>query len=110
MGQCQIMRRLLLLLALLALPAQARPITATVYHSWYHGRTTYCGNSFDYWGVSAAHAFLPCGTRVQVRRGNRSVSLRITDRCECDSIDLSAGAAYRLGIPLDGIARVEINY
>ena len=34
----------------------------------------------------------------------------ITDRCECSSIDLSAGAAWRLGIPLDGIATVSIRY
>lgn len=26
------------------------------------------------------------------------------------SIDLSAGAAHRLGVPLDGIATVAINY
>ena len=34
----------------------------------------------------------------------------ITDRCECSSLDLSAGAAWRLGIPLDGIATVSIRY
>jgi len=34
----------------------------------------------------------------------------ITDRCDCNSIDLSAGAAYRLGVPLDGTARVRISY
>jgi rare lipoprotein A (peptidoglycan hydrolase) len=34
----------------------------------------------------------------------------ITDRCDCASLDLSAGAAYRLGVPLDGIADVHISY
>jgi rare lipoprotein A (peptidoglycan hydrolase) len=34
----------------------------------------------------------------------------IRDRCDCNSIDLSAGAAYRLGVPLDGVAKVGISY
>jgi len=34
----------------------------------------------------------------------------IRDRCDCNSIDLSAGAAYRLGVPLNGVARVKISY
>jgi rare lipoprotein A (peptidoglycan hydrolase) len=34
----------------------------------------------------------------------------ITDRCECDSIDLSYQAAKILGVPVDGIARVHIHY
>jgi rare lipoprotein A (peptidoglycan hydrolase) len=36
--------------------------------------------------------------------------VRITDRCDCNSIDLSAGAAYRLGVPIDGIAKVGISH
>lgn len=32
------------------------------------------------------------------------------DRCDCSSIDLSAGAAHGLGVPLDGIATVYISY
>jgi rare lipoprotein A (peptidoglycan hydrolase) len=38
------------------------------------------------------------------------LTVRVTDRCECASIDLSAGAAYRLGVPIDGIATVRIAY
>ena len=105
------MRRFLLLLAMLAAPAQARTVTATVYDPWYAGRPDYCtGRPFQFWGISAAHAWLPCGTRVRVTHGNRSLMVRITDRCDCNSIDLSAGAAYRLRVPLDGIARVQISY
>ena len=87
-----------------------RPVTATVYDSWYHGRVTYCGQTFQFWGISAAHPWLPCGTRVRVTRGSRTLTVPITDRCECNSIDLSAGAAHRLGVPLDGIATVHISY
>ena len=91
-------------------PVQARPITATVYSDWYSGRTTYCGQTYEHWGISAAHPWLPCGTRVRVSHRGRSVTVPITDRCDCSSIDLSAGAAHRLGVPLDGIATVQISY
>jgi rare lipoprotein A len=104
------MKRLLLALLLLAAPASARPVTATVYDGWYHGRVAYCGGTYHHWGISAAHPWLPCGTRVRVSHRGRSLTVPITDRCDCSSIDLSAGAAYRLGVPLDGIARVWISY
>ena len=105
------MRRLLLLLAMLAAPAQARTVTATVYDPWYNGRPDYCtGRPYQHWGISAAHPYIRCGTLVRVTHGNRSLMVRITDRCDCNSIDLSAGAAYRLRVPLDGIARVQISY
>jgi len=93
-----------------AVPVQARTVTATVYHPWYNGRTTYCGQTYKHWGVSAAHPWLPCGTKVRVTRKGRSLVVPITDRCNCNSIDLSAGAASYLGVPIDGIAPVNINY
>jgi len=107
------LKRFYLLLGILtfAAPAQARTVTATVYDGWYHGRPEYCtGRSYQHWGVSAAHPWLPCNTRVRVTHGSRSIMVTITDRCDCNSIDLSAGAAYRLGVPLDGTARVRISY
>ena len=99
---------------LLQAPALAhhtgRAVTATVYDGWFHGRTTYCGTTYQHWGVSAAHPWLPCGTPVRVSHQGRSITVRVTDRCDCASIDLSAGAAYRLGVPIDGIATVRISY
>lgn len=95
---------------MLPLPAIARPVTATVYDEWYHGRATYCGQTYQHWGISAAHRYLPCNTPVQVSHQGRRLTVRITDRCECNSIDLSAGAAHRLGVALDGIATVNIRY
>jgi rare lipoprotein A len=94
---------------LLASPVQARQVTATVYDGWYHGRTTYCGDTYRHWGVSAAHPWLPCGTPVRVSHQGRVLTVRVTDRCEC-SIDLSAGAAHRLGVPIDGIGSVRISH
>lgn len=105
------LKRLSFLLSsvMLSAPAYARPVTATVYDSWYDGRVAYCGRTYHHWGVSAAHPSLPCGTRVRVSHRGRSLSVPITDRCDC-SLDLSAGAAYRLGVPLDGVATVRISY
>ena len=31
-----------------ALPSQARPVTATVYDGWYHGRVAYCGGTYHH--------------------------------------------------------------
>jgi rare lipoprotein A (peptidoglycan hydrolase) len=74
------------------------------------GITAYCGQTFQFWGVSAAHPWLPCGTRVRVSHRGRVLTVPVTDRCDCSSLDLSAGAAYRLGVPIDGIATVHISY
>ena len=50
------MKRLFVLLPFIVLsPMQARTVNATVYHDWYHNRTTYCGQTYQHWGVSAAH-------------------------------------------------------
>lgn len=93
----------------LAVFAGSRYVTATVYHQWYHGRPDACGGVYSDHKVSAAHPWLPCGTRVQVTHGGRSLVVPITDRCDCSSIDLSYEAARRLGVPTDGIARVKIR-
>jgi rare lipoprotein A len=87
-----------------------RPVTATVYDSWFHGRVTYCGGTYRHWDVSAAHPWLPCNTRVRVSHQGRVLTVPVTDRCDCSSIDLSAGAAHRLNVPLDGIATVRISH
>ena len=107
------MKRFYLLLGILTFtaPAHGRTVTATVYDGWYHGRPEYCtGRAYQHWGVSAAHPFIRCGTLVTVTHRGRSLVVPIRDRCDCNSIDLSAGAAYRLGVPLDGTARVRISY
>ncbi len=97
-------------LVLQPLSAEARSVRASVYDQWFHGRAAYCGQTYIHWGVSAAHPWLPCGTKVHVTHKGKSLVVPITDRCDCNSIDLSAGAAHRLGVPLDGIATVQIAY
>lgn len=90
--------------------SHGRQVTATVYDGWYDGRVTSCGNTYRHWGISAAHPWLPCNTPVRVSHQGRTLTVRVTDRCDCASLDLSAGAAYRLGVPLDGIATVAISH
>ena len=87
-----------------------RLVTATVYHEWYHGRTTACRTTYRHWEVSAAHPFLPCNTPVRVTHQGRTLTVPVTDRCDCSSIDLSAGAAKRLGVPVNGTATVYISH
>jgi rare lipoprotein A len=85
--------------------------------SWYgpgfHGRITANGEVFDQYGLTAAHRTLPFGTKVIVTRPDtgHSVTVRINDRGPWRSgrvIDLSLGAARRLGIVERGLKRVTV--
>ncbi len=82
--------------------------TATVYHPWYTGRITACGDRYNPAAVSAASGSLPCGAVVQVRHGNRTLNVPITDRCDC-FLDLSEAAAHQLRVPHDGIGQVRVR-
>ena len=86
--------------------------------SWYgpefHGRRTASGERFDQEGLTAAHRSLPLGTRVRVTNleNGRSVIVTVTDRgpfVRGRVIDLSRGAARRLGILRAGTARVRVE-
>lgn len=85
--------------------------------SWYgkqfHGRKTSNGETYNMYGLSAAHKTLPLGTWVKVRNleNDRSLELRINDRgpfVRGRVIDLSYGAAKRLGVVGPGTAKVEV--
>lgn len=89
--------------------AHSRQVIATVYDQWYHGRPDACGGTYSDYRVSAAHPWLPCGTRVRLTHKGRVLTVPIRDRCDCSSIDLSYEAARRLGVPTDGIATVTLQ-
>ena len=85
--------------------------------SWYgkkfHGRKTSNGEIYDMYGISAAHKTLPFNTVVRVHNLNngRKIDVRINDRgpfIRGRIIDLSYGAAKKLGLVGPGTARVEI--
>jgi rare lipoprotein A len=86
--------------------------------SWYgyeSGRMTANGEAFDPKGLSAAHKYLPLPTFVKVTNlaNGRSVIVRVNDRGPFASadriIDLSMGAAQRLGFHEQGLARVRVE-
>lgn len=84
--------------------------------SWYgpgfHGRPTASGERFNQGAMTAAHRTLPFGARVRVTLlgSGKAVVVRITDRgpfVRGRVIDLSKGAARRLGLP--GVGRVCVE-
>jgi rare lipoprotein A len=103
---------------------QARHYRETGIASWYGyetyrqkgGHMTANGEAFDPNGLNAAHKYLPLPTFVKVTNleNRRSIILRVNDRgpfVEGRIIDLSAGAARKLGFYDKGTARVRVeNY
>jgi len=86
--------------------------------SWYgepfHGRQTANGEIYDMYGLSAAHRLMPLGTIVKVthRENGRSVTVKVNDRgpfVRGRILDLSYGAAERLGMTVTGTAPVAIE-
>jgi rare lipoprotein A len=86
--------------------------------SWYgpgfHGRRTASGERFNAGDLTAAHRYLPFGTRVRVTnaRNGRSVVVRINDRGPFSGgrvIDLSKGAARVIGVFQSGVAPVLLE-
>lgn len=86
--------------------------------SWYgpgfHGRRTACGQRYKSNKRSAAHRTLRCGTLVRVTRVDTgaAVLVRINDRGPFVAgrvIDLSRGAARKLGMLDSGLARVRLE-
>lgn len=86
--------------------------------SWYgpgfHGRRTASGETFNQNALTAAHRYLPFGTRVRVTnmRNGRSVVVRINDRgpfARGRIVDLSAAAASAIGLKRSGVAPVQVQ-
>jgi rare lipoprotein A len=86
--------------------------------SWYgrkfHGRKTANGEVFDAYAASAAHRSLPLPSYVRVTNldNHQSMIVRVNDRGPFHAdriIDLSYGAAVKLGFAEQGVARVELT-
>lgn len=75
-------------------------------------RHTASGARFRAGGLTAAHRSLPFGTKLLVSRGNRQVVVVVNDRGPAAytgrSLDLSRGAAMRLGMIGKGVDRVQV--
>lgn len=88
--------------------------TASWYGKEFHGKPTASGETYNMYSITAAHNTLPLGTRCLVTNldnGNSCV-VTINDRGPFVGgriIDLSYGAALRLGIADQGLATVRIQ-
>jgi len=102
--------------------AQAQTYRETGVASWYGmetyrqrgGHMTANGEVFNPNGLSAAHKHLPLPTFVRVTNlsNRRSIVVRVNDRgpfVDGRIIDLSAGAAKKLGFYKKGTARVRVE-
>jgi rare lipoprotein A len=115
----------IILIALAAMCLFAPPASARLHPhgrffakaSWYGGgeklnALTKSGEVFRPDGLTCAHRHLPIGTRLLVSRGNRSVIVTVNDRGPAAwtgrSLDVSRGAAVRLGLIESGVGRVRV--
>ncbi len=85
------------------------------------GRMTATGEAFNPGGLTGAHKYLPIPIFVQVTNleNGKSILVRVNDRGPFPSeqnprsgdriIDLSMGAAKRLGFYAKGLARVRVE-
>lgn len=85
--------------------------------SWYgkkfHGQRTSSGETYDMYGMTAAHPTLPIPSYARVTNlaNNKSVVVRINDRgpfLHDRIMDLSYTAAHKLGIVGNGSSQVEV--
>ncbi len=88
---------------------------ASFYAGDFHGKQTASGEIFNMRRCSAAHRTLPFNTFVRVTNmsNGRRLIVKINDRGPFVSgriIDLSYGAAKRLGFVQDGITKVKLEY
>ncbi len=103
----------------LLLAGCASPQVQTGLASYYsvktnHGRQTASGERFRQMANTAAHRTLPFDTEVRVTnlRTGKSVKVRINDRgpyVQGRIIDLSKGAARRIGMLEEGVVPVKLE-
>jgi len=86
--------------------------------SWYgkkfHGQHTSIGDTYDMYGMTAAHPTLPVPSYARVTNlaNGKSVVVRVNDRgpfLHDRIMDLSYAAAYKLGYVNQGSAEVEVE-
>ena len=87
---------------------------ASYYGDDFHGKKTASGNVFNMYALTAAHPSYPFGTRVRVTHlaNDRQVVVTINDRGPFVMnriIDLSYGAAEKIGMIVEGIAIVKLE-
>ncbi len=87
---------------------------ASYYGKQFHGKPTASGETFDMYGLTAAHRTLPLGTicRVTNLANHKTVIVRINDRGPFVNdriLDLSYEAARQLDAIREGVIRVKVE-
>jgi len=87
---------------------------ASYYADAFNGKITYSGEVYNMYGISAAHPTYPMGTVLRITNLNngKTVMLKVNDRMPYNPdriIDLSLGAAQKLDMVHDGLAKVKIE-
>jgi len=97
---------------------------SSYYGPGFHGRPTASGAHFDQTALTAAHRTLPFGTRLRLTnpKTQLSVTVEITDRGPYSEfagvryykdprdLDVSQGAAQRLGFERDGVTTLLVEF
>jgi rare lipoprotein A len=82
-----------------------RPAVASWYGPGFYGNRTACGQTLGTGTLGVAHRTLPCGTRLRVRLGSRSVAVRVIDRGPFHygrEFDLTGALKQRIGFGSTG--------
>ncbi len=79
-----------------------RPAAASWYGPGLYGNTMACGGALTPATMGVAHKTLPCGTKLTLRYGDRSVDVRVVDRgpfAGNREFDLTSATRSALGFP-----------
>jgi rare lipoprotein A (peptidoglycan hydrolase) len=95
-------------------PVRAWTTVATWYGDEFSGQETANGETFNMYGMTAAHPTLPLGSLIRIiyPKTGRSLIVRINDRgpyVEGRGLDVSYGVARALGFVKEGLARVRVQ-
>lgn len=87
---------------------------SSYYAKRFNGRKTASGERYQHYALTAAHRTLPFGTKVQVtdKISGKSIVVKINDRGPYHGnriLDLSGGAASKLGIIKQGVCDIELK-
>ncbi|KPL18093.1 MAG: hypothetical protein AMJ92_09650 [candidate division Zixibacteria bacterium SM23_81] len=95
-------------------PKQEQEGISSYYGAEFHGRQTANGEIYNMYAMTAAHRTLPFNTWLLVTNldNGKQVTVRINDRgpfAKGRIIDLSYGAAQKIGIVGSGTAKVRLE-